>query len=180
MVAGTTCILWSGDVTNTKSPWICAWNPGSAIDSTDLNYQVAMHGPTSMRQITFNLTAASITSDTNPFFGSAATSATTSNPSSTPGASSGGGNTGSTANDNILTETATYEKAHGILMGVTVVLLFPIGAVFMRLVGSPALHALLQIFSLMALLVGFGLGIKLAKVSDLGIVSLPLMTTSYM
>ena len=48
-------------------------------------------------------------------------------------------------------------------MGVTVVLLFPIGALFMRLVGNAMLHAVLQVFSLLALIVGFGLGVKLAK-----------------
>jgi len=47
-----------------------------------------------------------------------------------------------------------------------VVLLFPIGAIFMRLVGSPLLHGLLQVFALLALIVGFGLGIKLAKMMD--------------
>jgi hypothetical protein len=51
-------------------------------------------------------------------------------------------------------------------MGITVVLLFPLGATYMRLFGSAQTHALLQIFSLCALLCGFGLGIKLATLTD--------------
>jgi len=51
-------------------------------------------------------------------------------------------------------------------MAVTVVLLFPLGASYMRLFGGPMVHAGLQIFSLIALLCGFGLGIKLAKLTD--------------
>jgi len=48
-------------------------------------------------------------------------------------------------------------------MGVTVVLLFPIGATFMRLGGSAAGHGAWQILSLCSLIAGFGVGIELAK-----------------
>jgi len=56
-----------------------------------------------------------------------------------------------------------YEQAHGIIMGTTVVLLFPFGAMYMRLGGGAWMHGALQIFSLCALISGFGLGIKLAQ-----------------
>jgi hypothetical protein len=48
-------------------------------------------------------------------------------------------------------------------MGTTVVLLFPFGAMYMRLGGGAWMHGALQIFSLCALISGFGLGIKLAQ-----------------
>jgi len=51
-------------------------------------------------------------------------------------------------------------------MGVTIVFLFPMGAIFMRLVGWPIMHAVLQIFALCLLIVGFGLGIKLGQFRD--------------
>jgi hypothetical protein len=48
-------------------------------------------------------------------------------------------------------------------MGTTVVLLFPFGAMYMRLGGGAWMHGALQVFSLCALVSGFGLGIQLAK-----------------
>ena len=51
-------------------------------------------------------------------------------------------------------------------MGVTVVLLFPLGATYMRLFGNAQMHALLQIFSLVSLLCGFGVGVRLAQMTD--------------
>lgn len=56
-----------------------------------------------------------------------------------------------------------YQKSHGIVMGVVVVLLFPFGAMFMRMGGSGIVHGILQVLSLCALLVGLGLGVKLAN-----------------
>jgi len=58
---------------------------------------------------------------------------------------------------------ADYDKAHGIIMGTTVVLLFPLGAIFMRLGTSAWMHAVWQLFSLAALVAGLGLGVKLAQ-----------------
>merc|ERR1711939_1218972 len=55
-----------------------------------------------------------------------------------------------------------YQKAHGIVMGIVVVLLFPFGAMFMRMGGSGIVHGILQVLSLCGLLVGLGLGVKLA------------------
>jgi hypothetical protein len=130
-----------------------------------------------MRQFTFDLSAASISSDTNPFVSSSTSSSTS---SSSPSASSSTSpSSPSSSNSNPGTQSsssstigpspeklADYEKAHGIIMGTTVVLLFPIGASYMRLFGNPSLHALWQIFSLVALLCGFGVGVKLAQMTN--------------
>lgn len=51
-------------------------------------------------------------------------------------------------------------------MGITVVLLFPLGAIFQRLIGGWILHALFQTFALFMLIAGFGLGVELAKMTD--------------
>ncbi|CZS91266.1 uncharacterized protein RCO7_01521 [Rhynchosporium graminicola] len=64
-----------------------------------------------------------------------------------------------------------YQKAHGIIMGVVVVLLFPFGAMFVRMGGSGIVHGILQILSLCALLVGLGLGIKLADLTGKSLTS---------
>jgi len=52
-------------------------------------------------------------------------------------------------------------------MGVTVVLLFPLGAIFQRLVGTALLHGAIQVLALALLIVGFGLGVKLGQLRDL-------------
>jgi hypothetical protein len=46
------------------------------------------------------------------------------------------------------------------------VLLFPIGAIGMRVGGNMNVHRAIQMLSLIALLVGFGLGIKLAQMRN--------------
>ena len=172
---GTTCVLLSS-ATSSSSPWICAWNPGNPIDSTSETYTLNQHGPNSMRQFTFDLSAATLSSDTNPFV-AASTSAPSSAPSgasstspsspsafSSPAAGSGSSTSATVGSD--LQNLPDYEKAHGIIMATTVVLLFPLGASYMRLLGNASLHALLQIFSLIALICGFGLGVKLAQMTD--------------
>lgn len=62
---------------------------------------------------------------------------------------------------------ANYQKAHGIVMGLTVVLLFPLGSVAMRLMGSWVIHAVLQLLALAMLIAGFALGVKLGDLEDL-------------
>lgn len=52
-------------------------------------------------------------------------------------------------------------------MGLTVVLLFPLGAVFMRLGGSALMHGALQLVALSLLIAGFALGVKLADIRQL-------------
>jgi hypothetical protein len=115
-----------------------------------------------MRQFTFDLTAASLSSDSNPFI-SASSMAPGSGPTSTPAS----GDSGSSTVTSAMTTDNNYHKAHGIIMGVTVVLLFPIGALFMRVVGHPWMHGLLQIFSLIGLIAGFALGVKMAKMDNM-------------
>ena len=174
---GTTCKL-SSAANSKSSPWIAAWQPGNALDSGSTSATITQHAADAMRQFTFDLTGASISSDTNPFTSAAATSSSPSSaassgssPSSSGSPSTSSGSSGSSSGSSVVgasfTTLSDYEKAHGIIMGVTIVLLFPIGAIFMRVVASPLFHGILQIFSLCALIVGFGLGVHLAKILDL-------------
>lgn len=61
-------------------------------------------------------------------------------------------------------------------MGVTVVLLFPLGSIFMRTVRHPWIHAGIQIFSMIAMIAGLVLGIRLANLTSM---VRPLLTFSY-
>jgi len=149
---GTTCKLDSSS-TSSSSPWIAAWMPGPALNSTDESYTIAQHDFVSYRQFTFDLTAASLSSDSNPFISSG----------SSPSGGSGSSGSSSSSSSSSPTLAIHFDKAHGTIMGTTVVLLFPLGAIFMRLGGKAWSHGLFQIFNLCLLLAGFGLGIKLAK-----------------
>jgi len=82
----------------------------------------------------------------------------------------GNGNSGVTFGGSSSFQTITdYQKAHGIVMGIVVVLLFPFGAMFMRMGGSGIVHGILQVLSLCALLVGLGLGVKLADLRNMNL-----------
>lgn len=132
---------------------IAAWRTGAAIDSSDPAYSISEHDhPQGQSQFTFDLPAASVSSEANPFENSPITESTT---------------TGviSAAQQAYINNIFIFQKAHGIIMGVTVVLLFPIGALFMRVVGNARLHGILQAFSLLCLIAGFGLGIHLTNIT---------------
>ncbi|KAG9242753.1 integral membrane protein-like protein [Calycina marina] len=171
----TTCKLQS-EKASTASPWIASWKQGKALDSADTNADLAQHD--AHTSITFDLTEAVVESDSNPFVASAVTNpsgsssgtASGSNPSDTGNASSGDSDDGSSGAIEVSSGSAgpvvTYDKAHGITMGITVVLLFPIGAMLMRLGLPYYIHSLFQLFSLVALIAGFGLGVHLAKITD--------------
>jgi hypothetical protein len=52
-------------------------------------------------------------------------------------------------------------------MGTSILLLFPMGAAFMRVVGSPLLHGIVQVLALCVLLAGFGLGLRMAHILNI-------------
>ena len=79
---GTTCSLDSSP-TSTQSPWIAAFQPSGSLTSTDESFVLPMHNVDTMFQFTFDLTAASLSSDSNPFTSSGS-------PSSSGGPSSSG------------------------------------------------------------------------------------------
>ncbi|KAG4435577.1 hypothetical protein IFR05_008923 [Cadophora sp. M221] len=193
----TTCRLQSS-ASASNSPWIAAWNTGSAIDSTSTSATLRQHSGNGRVQAQVDLSQASISSDSNPFISGSTTtpdttssgsSPTTASTTSTPTSSSGGKGSGdddgdsdddSKGNGNSNTNTGgvtfggtdfnaitDYQKAHGIVMGVVVVLLFPFGAIFVRMGGSGIVHGVLQMLSLCALLVGLGLGVKLGDMRSM-------------
>jgi hypothetical protein len=173
---GTTCKLDSSK-SSSASPWICAWNQGSAINSQSTSYTLTQHAANNMRQFEFDLSDAVLSTDSNPFVssstsGSSSTgtgsgSAATSGSSSSGNTGSSAGNTGVTVVGNSFKVITDYQTAHGVIMGATMVLLLPLGAMFMRLGASVYLHGAWQLFALCAMLCGFGLGIKLAQMQSL-------------
>ncbi|PMD29637.1 iron reductase domain protein [Hyaloscypha variabilis F] len=171
----TTCKLDSSK-SSTTSPWICAWNVGSALNSASVSATITQHQEDNTRQFEFDLTAAVLSSDSNPFVSSSVSSASgtktgsSSSPTTTTinsGSGDGAGNTGATVVGPSFKVITDYQTAHGVIMGSTMVLLLPLGAMFMRLGASVYLHGAWQLFALCAMLCGFGLGIKLAQMRSL-------------
>jgi len=151
-----------------KCPWIAAYQPSGSLTSTDESFTLPMHDVDTMFQFTFDLTKATISSDSNPFVSGSGSSSSggLSNGSSPVGSGGNGGSSfGGIPSDIEL--IPTFQKAHGILMGTSILLLFPIGAVFMRVVGSPLLHGIVQVLSLCVLIAGFGLGLRMAHILDI-------------
>lgn len=132
-----------------------------------------------MRQFTFDLTSAALSTDSNPFVSSTSSTGTGTASGSSPtstgesgddgssGDSGSSGNSGATVVGPSFKVITDYDTAHGVIMGATMVLLLPLGAMFMRLGASVYLHGAWQLFALCAMLCGFGLGIKLAQMRNL-------------
>lgn len=123
-----------------------------------------------------DLTKAVVTTDSNPFVASASTTTPGAASSAAPAASqgvtptgvagsSGSSSSGSSSSSGAVTENTikAYQQAHGIIMASTIVVILPLGAIIMRLFGGVWLHAAIQLFSLCAIIAGFGIGIRLAQ-----------------
>lgn len=130
-----------------------------------------MHVLSDYRQFTFDLTKASISSDSNPFVSSSSSTSGTSSPSQTGSQSSPSSSSGSDSDSGSGSQVVgagggdltKYQTAHGVLMAVAVVVLFPFGAIMMRFGAPWWLHSIWQWFSLAALIAGMGVGIKMGR-----------------
>lgn len=163
-ISGTTCTL-SSTSSSSSSPWIAAWRSGAALNTNDAGTGIDQHGDDDYRQFTLDLTKASLTTDSNPFVESSS-SASASSPESSNSASSSSSSSGSDTTESSKSKSETFDKAHGIVMGLVVVILFPAGAILMRTVRSPWIHAGVQLFNLALLIAGLALGVKLAQYTD--------------
>lgn len=159
---------------STSTNWISSWKEGSPLDDSSPSATVTQHDDHA--QFTIDLSQASISDDSNPFVSTGTSSGSASGTSSGSGAtqsstSSGGSSGGSGSGAVIITSSndiiKTYEMTHGILMASSMVVLFPVGAIVLRVFGGVWLHAAIQLFTLCAIISGFGIGIKLAQDTDL-------------
>lgn len=189
------CLNWSGGSmvpTDTASSWIFAHRSGDALDSTSTDASISQHDSTG--RFTLDLTTGTGGSSSNPFVAasddsssasgsasqtapatatelsgtptSAATTATNgvSNPlaSSNP-SSSGSSEVGTDSDDE------NIRTAHAVIMPLVFVVLFPLGALTVYLPYHQKvrhIHAPLQVISLILMIVGLGLGVKLGKQVD--------------
>ena len=185
------CLSWSGgsmNPTDSNSAWIWAIRNGDAIDSTDTSANLQQH--TTMGTVAFNLPDGTGGSSSNPFvvaaanpnspasasgsgssasatatavstqtFGSSTVVVPVATSTSSSGISSGSSTTSSTMTDGTRT-------GHAIVMSLVFLVLLPFAALTLYLPYTnkvPHIHAPLQILSVILVIVGLALGLRLAK-----------------
>ncbi|KAK2768997.1 integral membrane protein [Colletotrichum kahawae] len=159
----TNCASWSGgsmSLNSASTSWIAAWKSGSAINSASNSQSIQQHDDHS--SFTLDLTSATVSSDSNPFTG-ASTGGNGSGSGSSGGGSTSGGSgvvfNGGGGKSAIL-------LAHGVIMSIVFVALYPLGAMLMPLVGKWMAHAVWQSVAFALMWVGFGTGYAYARDND--------------
>ena len=160
------------DFTDTASKWIWAYKTGSAVSSDSVSASVSQH--TAYDSTMLNLQNAAGGNSSNPFtteVASTSSSSSSSSPSSSSPSSSsssdtsgsGGGDGGTPADVNMVI------MAHAVLAPVAFVLLFPMGAMIIRLLsfkGVVWLHAGWMVTTYMIVLAALGMGVWIAVVTQ--------------
>ncbi|KAI0598252.1 hypothetical protein F4775DRAFT_592515 [Biscogniauxia sp. FL1348] len=154
------CESWSGgemSLSSTSTDWIAAWRAGDPLDSTDTDASIQRHDEHA--SFTFDLTQAQVSSDANPY--TTTTGDTTSGGDTTAGSGSGAGN--SAGFPWYLREIPTLEAAHGILMAIVMVVMYPLGSLLMPVFGKWWLHGAWQVVAWLGMWAGFAIGVVLAQ-----------------
>lgn len=176
-IEGSNCATWSGgsmDFSSSNTEWIWAAKDGSPISDNSVSADLQLHSQ--QGAFNFDLTKARGGNSLNPFVDAAATVTAAGGSSPTSGSSAAGqeqsglsSSGGSSSSDS--PSASDYAKqtnatiAHGIIMGLTFALLFPSGALLIRLFSFKGLvwaHAGLQIFAYALTVVGLGLGVYIS------------------
>lgn len=151
MVANVRCAgaCASGLDLDGGNSWFTAWKAGAgAMDTSNVEAPIQFHD--GARVFDVDLSQASIASDANPFVDSSASGGDDNN--SAVSSSGGGGG-----------ERQTLASAHGVVMSVAFLVLYPIGAMLMPLLGKWLAHGLMQLVAYLTMWAGFGIGIYLSK-----------------
>jgi uncharacterized membrane protein YgcG len=183
------CKSWTGggsiSLTDSSCDFVGSWKQGPSLATTDKTAMIFQHDDTSVFQL--DLTKAVISDDSNPYSGGGGSGGSNSSSggsgNSGSGSSSGGsGNGGSSGSGSgsssggvVVIESGTTQPmlivAHGFIMAITILVLYPLGSLLMPLFGKWYIHSTWQLFAYCLMWTGFGLGITCAK--QLGIVSFP-------
>lgn len=173
------CESWSNggslSLTSTSSNWIGAWRSGDSLSTTDKSESISQHDETT--QFNLDLTQATIDSDVNPFVtsgssgngtgsgsGSGSGSGTGSGSGSGSGSDSGSGGSGVSV---VAGPNKKILAAHGVIMALVMVILYPLGSLLMPLIGKWFVHAGWQTVAFLLMWAGFGLGVRAALDRDM-------------
>nr|XP_036585690.1 uncharacterized protein CTRU02_04551 [Colletotrichum truncatum]KAF6795741.1 integral membrane protein [Colletotrichum truncatum] len=156
----TNCASWSGgsmSLNSANTNWIAAWKSGSAINSASNSQSIQQHD--SHTSFSLDLSRATVQSDSNPFTG------TNNGGSGSGNGNSGGG--GSTSGGSGIVFNGRGKSAillaHGVIMSIVFIALYPLGAILMPLVGKWMAHAAWQSVAFALMWAGFGTGYAYAR-----------------
>jgi hypothetical protein len=176
------CESWSGggelNLKSTESSWVGAWRKGKSLATTSRSASLVQHDDTVIFE--FDLTRAVLSTDSNPFVAAAATApggggggdagGSGGGDAGGPGGGDAGGSGGGADGDGSgVTVVATNPSdtsilvAHGVIMAIVFVILYPLGALLMPLLGTWWAHAGFQTVVWLLMWAGVGLGIRYAK-----------------
>ncbi|KAF4124018.1 integral membrane protein [Geosmithia morbida] len=133
--------------------WIAAWVTGDALDTDDIEAPISIHDGVGIFDV--DLSQAGIASDSNPFLGG---STGDSGDDDTGAVTSGGGGQGGGGGES----HKTMVSAHGFIMSVAFLILYPLGAMVMPLFGKWIAHSAVQMVAYLAMWAGFSLGIVIS------------------
>ncbi len=152
---GSGCNRWATgemDLTSSATTWIWAYKNGSPLRSDSPSASLDQHD--AMDDFRFNLAEATGGNSLNPF---AAQAAVRPDPSGSTG--------GSSDIENEIRIARRAKIAHGTIMGLAFVIVYPLGAIIIRLLSFTGLiwvHAATQGFAYLMALTGLGLGVYIA------------------
>ncbi|KAI5466141.1 hypothetical protein BGZ63DRAFT_123742 [Mariannaea sp. PMI_226] len=155
-----------------KNGWIGAWKKGKALNSKSRTEEITQHDDAQAFKVDFS--TAAFTTSGNPFTaksdsndGSKSGSNSDSNSDSNNGSNSEPGSSDGVVTSGSTIDFNTFECAHGIIMSIVFVVLYPVGALLMPIIGNWMLHAGWQFIAFLAMWAGFGVGYVLAHDLDL-------------
>lgn len=168
------CESWDGGemgLQSTGSSWIAAWRKGGSLGTADEGARLTQHDDTASFEL--DLTKAVVQTDGNPFVAAIQGSGSGSGSGDDKGGSSGqdgdGDGDGDDGGVTVVDKrpSATILAAHGIIMALVFVVLYPLGALLMPLLGKWWAHGAFQALSWILMWAAFGLGIKTAQERNL-------------
>jgi hypothetical protein len=164
-VVCSNCNTWTDggtmSLSSTSSGWIGAWKTGKALNTTSKSASISQHDDTATFAV--DLTKATISSDSNPFVTSAATNSS----GSTGSTGSGSGSDSDSGVVVAAKPSATILAAHGVIMALVMVVLYPLGSLLMPVLSNWKAHAGWQMIAFALMWVGFGLGVQAANERNL-------------
>ncbi len=160
------------DFTSGNGNWVYAYqSSGGPKNTDDTNAGISQHS--NKAAFTWDFSTAKGGDDVNPFTSSSSNPSNTSPGSLSPTQSgttqpSGGNSQGNSSDDSDADANSErmMQIAHGVMACLAFVVLFPSGAILMRLASFPGLvwvHAAFQIFAWLVFIAAFGLGIHIAN-----------------
>jgi hypothetical protein len=167
------CESWAGgggrlSLKSSESSWIGGWRKGNSLATTSTSARLTQHDDTVVFE--FDLTKAVLPADSNPFVAAAVTAPAGGDNSGSGSNSTGQGSAGDGDGVTVVATAATSTSvlvAHGVIMAIVFVILYPLGALLMPVLGRWWAHAAFQAVAWLLMWAAFGLGIKYAKVLNI-------------